>query len=219
MNVRSRPLLLSLVGLSLILTAGKGAIAPSLRAYTPMTFPQTLEIPDWSAIGTTALMTQTKSSARYDQVLSGQSYEYTRHSTQIRIELRALFTTTGDITNFFETQTKLKLESLDFKDYTSNLGSYRVFTAQNQTYLSSCIDANGKASITPEQFRSNRYQDDWKGDRLLHWAIGQRSLLEYRCLWVLISTPATQPELASAAVQQVWRDTEPQWRSLVLRSN
>jgi cyanosortase A-associated protein len=221
MTVRSRPLVLGVVGLSLILTAAARAIAPAYRSYTPMVFPTRLELPGAIAINTTALTDQNQTSTRYDRVLSGQSYEYRYGATPIRVELRDLFTTTGDVTHFLETQKELKTDSLEVQDYISDSGIYRLFTAQNRTYLSSCIDVSGKASVTPEQFRSNRYHNDWKGDRLWRWATGQVSLLEYRCLWVLISAPIdlAQPDVSRAAVQTVWRDFEHQWRSSVLAQN
>lgn len=221
MTVRSRPLVLGVVGLSLILTAATRAIAPAYRSYRPMVFPNVLELPGSIAINTAALTDQIQTSTRYDRVLSGRSYEYTFNGTEIQVELRDLFTTTGDVTHFFETQKELNTDSLEFQDYPSDSGIYRIFTAHHRTYLSSCIDVNGQATVTPDQFRANRYRDDWKGDRLWRWAIGQASLLDYRCLWVLISTPTdlAQPEASRAVVQTVWRNYENHWRSRALTQN
>ena len=54
-------------------------------------------------------------------------------------------------------------------------------------YLGSCINAKGEATVTLSQYNQNRYLHGWGLTRTFLWLIGQQDLVEYRCLWTIMS--------------------------------
>lgn len=75
--------------------------------------------------------------------------------------------------------------------YKKGIGHYALFEHEDTVYLGSCINAKGEATVTLSQYNKNRYLQGWGLTRTFLWLIGQEDLVEYRCLWTVMSLPDT----------------------------
>jgi cyanosortase A-associated protein len=80
--------------------------------------------------------------------------------------------------------------SLDIR-YSQNVGYYALFTDQKRAYLSSCINPRGTATVTEDQFISNRNRYDITPDRVVSYLIGVTDLRDSRCLFTTMSIALT----------------------------
>jgi cyanosortase A-associated protein len=106
--------------------------------------------------------------------------------------------------------------------YQPGIGHYGVLThkdAKTQTsraYLSACINPQGESTATEQQFTHN-LSKGWQPSQVGSWILGQKSLIDRRCLWTLMSVPVQTDSKAAPATarstEQAYKTLETAWVS------
>lgn len=102
-----------------------------------------------------------------------------------------------------------------------DVGYYGLVSYKGHAYLSACINPRGGSTVTEQQFTQNRYRHDFQLSRIFPWMLGQTSLLDYRCLWTLLTVPITSDsgsailtsEAAYKQLEVVWFSWHQWWQA------
>lgn len=189
-----------------VLTAGTIAVLIKAHFYpnkpirTAFEIPQNLELPDWS-LKSSRVINDNQSTFQ-----SGKNYQYQQKQNTIDIEIRHIINTDGDVRDYLQVYQSIALTqppTLQNKN-----GFYGVFTHQNRTYLSACINPKGESTFTGVQFARNRNLFDIRPDRIALWLFSSTSLRDERCLWVQLSTTNRDREL----LEKTWFTLYPKLR-------
>lgn len=94
------------------------------------------------------------------------------------------------------------------------MGYYGLYSDNQQSSLSSCINARGGSTVTPSQFHRNRWQNDLQLSRITLWLIGRSEIWDHRRLCTHLSIPLTHtsPEEANRLLEAAWFSWYPWWR-------
>lgn len=214
-----RQFLLGGLCLGITLTLGNLLIDPMAgqRQYAAVTLPPVLLLANSQLIQSQSIQirqTNQTSQPRYDQILSGQQYYYSRDDRQLDLTLRDIVNTEGDITKFIHADLNGETPSA-VEDIQTPLGFYRRFKHQDRIYLVSCLHADGYSTVTSSQFRDRLYRQLGQIGHLSHWTMGQTSLLEKRCLWVQL-TASTQQSSSINTTVATERLLDQQWQAVAL---
>ncbi|MEO1402290.1 MAG: cyanoexosortase A system-associated protein [Cyanobacteria bacterium J06635_1] len=144
--------------------------------------------------------------------VSGHRYRYQYNERSVAVEMRYLIRPNAELMKLIEkhldTDQPVPREEIVIKQ-SPDLGSYLLYSDQEQAYLSACIDPYGNSTATDEEFKYNRNFYDIR-HRLWPWLTGE-NLKDERCLWAHLSTPlGDNAQAAKQALEQIW----PVWYEL-----
>jgi cyanosortase A-associated protein len=177
---RFRVSLISILTLSTVSVWAKTIIFPSQNGFTQFEIPALIELSN-SKIQSVVINENQKT------FQSGRRYQ----QNAIDIEIRHLVNTGGDIEEYLRVYRSMSLTQAPTIRQREDIGFYGLFTEQNRSYLSACINPRGESTFTGTQFARNRNLYDIRVDRIIPWLFTSASLRDQRCLWVQISTPTT----------------------------
>lgn len=190
--------------------------------------PQTLQLAGWQPIKGNPL-SYNNLSRHYDIVLDAQEYHFYQRSAilsvRLTVQLRYVFNTDASLGTFQQkwlvgrspsdrTSHQTPISTGQFPE----LGYYTLSSAPQETILDTCINPQGKSTVTREQFLDNRLQYDLNPTHLLRWAIGQNTLLDKRCIWMRLKLRSTPNSLYSDLPEpfhQPWTELNPQLISIL----
>lgn len=165
---------------SVLFTLGNIILKPPVNEETSLPIDLTQpSLVEWSYSGSDALNDPPGKVYRYRGHQSGDRY--------LRVEIRYLTHTDGNIAAYFQRYYNIQ-PIFQIKDQ-EKTGFYSLFSQNNTTYLSSCIDVHGNPTVTTEQFAHNRNTQDLEFRRILSWLFGQSDLRQWNCLWIILSLP------------------------------
>jgi cyanoexosortase A len=151
----------------------------------------------------------------FNQALSARLYLYNRGNESIRITLRYIVNTFGDVKSYY-IKTFENLPQIESHQQVQDTENYYLqFSSQGQQYQTACLNVDGKTTVTGPQFVSYFRQGYINPTKLFQWLIGKRLLQDRRCLWIELSTPSTPPQstLTDSERRQVWQTLVDYWRS------
>ncbi len=204
--------------LAVLLTASVGLLGRAIatpkgsgpsKASSAVTFPPSVSLPIGQFSQTIAVRSE-------GGAVVGQQYQYQHRGQTITAEVREEWGD-GNVSRFLFVHTPIRTANATMQiRFQPGLGYYGVLTHAGQAYLSACVNSRGNSTVTEQQFTQNHYQQDLDVGRLLPWLLGQKSLVDGRCLWTLMSTPldqATSPEAAYEALAVAWSPWTQWWKS------
>ncbi|OUC15745.1 MAG: hypothetical protein B0A82_05215 [Alkalinema sp. CACIAM 70d] len=198
------------ISLSVWAVAIQGVINPKmfLREYDAHPFPEMLQLEQAQNISQKTIAIKSTNTPQYDRILETKQYDYTYQQKSLSVELRYVVDTEGDLGKLIAEQMGLPKEINDTaKMLVNSTGTYRFFTYQQRTYISTCLTPTGRAVINKKQFEKQQYLHLLEPRVWGRWAIGQGNLLEQRCIWAQISLPVQQvqssEQVAAFLLQQI----------------
>lgn len=197
---RFRVGLVSMLTISTISVGLKTTFFPNQSSTTQFEIPQFLEL-SGSKIQSVSL-----SEKHQKTFQSGGRYQYQQQ--QINIEIRHLVDTDGSVKEFLQVYQSIALNQNPSVRRKEGIGFYGLFTHQNRSYLSACINPRGESTFTGTQFARNRNAHDIRFDRIIPWLFTASSLRDQRCLWVQLSTSETS-DRAYSILENIWFELYP----------
>jgi cyanosortase A-associated protein len=190
-----------------------GADIKDSSSASPFAVLSAVPLPGWQSIAITPLKTKDPQQSK------GQSYQYRQNNHQLDIETR-YEKYTGNVSRLisFYTQIRPATVTLTLK-HQKGLGFYSIFSYDQRTYLSACINPIGESTVTEQQFVRNYYRSGWSLKRILGWTAGQNELFDSRCLWSLLSISQGSDALATSSaeteqrLEATWFDWYRWWRA------
>jgi cyanosortase A-associated protein len=196
---------------SLFLVLGKSILYPNQPNHSviPFTLPDTIALAGWQLSASHPLSDQLK----HQKLVSGKAYQYVDRGVQLKIEVRYLVNTDGDVDHYLQSYLS-NLSSDRSSIRQTETGFYKVFIEKHQAHLSACINSQGGSTVTGAQFRQNRNAYDLKIQRVFPWLVGQRNLRDFRCLWTHLSIPIKEsPEQSYQTLETAWSAWYSSWQS------
>jgi cyanosortase A-associated protein len=190
-------------------TAGNRQVASFL-------FPNSIPLNSWQPIASEPLTEEkTEIEDKLDFIESTKSYTYSQDGIPLRVEMRYLVGTRGDISSLIQEQTAIPPEIVKQakEQQLEGIGFHTMFIYQDRAYLNSCINPSGSSTVTGKQFSQNLY-NNFNSDILLAWLLGKASIRDRRCLWTQLSIPITEsePEQAYSILEKVWQEWYQWWQ-------
>jgi cyanosortase A-associated protein len=190
----------------------KVVVVPEWATYRvrPFDFPSSVALAGWQASPAPGPIGPKRVRGR---LLGAGAYDYAVGGKAVRVEMRYFAEGEGDGVRYFQEQMEsdrpLEIRSLQ------GIGFHGLQFLAGRVYLSTCIDPQGAAVVTPEQFWHNRELQDRQWRRWVDWLLGLAPLYDQRCLWVLMSVPTEEgsTDQSKAFLEQAWRDWHGYWRS------
>lgn len=222
---------LGLIALTLgvMATLGRLLVQPQQSQMAPVRpLPERLQLSGWQSTQAKPLSFNNLS-RHYDVVLDAQEYPFHQRTKILTVQLRYVFNTDASVGTFQQkwligrspsdypsgqTSDRTHISTGQFPE----LGHYILSSVSKETILDTCINPQGKSTVTREQFLDNRLQYDLSPTHLLRWAIGQNSLLDKRCIWMRLKLRSTANSLhsnLSEQVHQLWTELNPKLTSIL----
>lgn len=199
------------------LSATPKAAPPTGQPKTTKPLAAEVPLPNWQLVATKPL--------ELDESQGGRSYRYQQNGTTLEIDLHQMVSD-GNVSRYLFVHSPVRTANANLNvKFRPNVGYYGIVSAENKAYLSACINPRGDSTVTEQQFTHNRYAHDLRPGRLIPWLLGQESLIDYRCLWTLMSVPINaKPTTASTEraaleakayeqLETTWLDWQQWWRS------
>ncbi|MDX2230851.1 MAG: cyanoexosortase A system-associated protein [Leptolyngbyaceae cyanobacterium bins.349] len=119
----------------------------------------------------------------------GRRYQYQKGTVALQAE-QFYMQSDGNVSRYLFVHTPIRTANANMKvKFQPGVGHYGVVTHNGKAYLSACVNPRGSSTVTESQFTQNRYAHDLQISRIFPWLLGQESLIDYRCLWTLMSVP------------------------------
>jgi cyanosortase A-associated protein len=187
------------------------------RPVASFSFPEFVPLNSWKLNKTEQLFPQKKEiDSQENLVKSSKSYTYKKNSIPLKVEMRYVVGTRGDVEGLIKEETNIPPEFLKQQNsqYLKDLGFHTRFIYEGQAYLSACINPRGGSTYTHKQFSLNRYAYDFNFNLLLDWLIGKASIRDRRCLWAHLSTPvdSLKPQKSYQILEQAWSNWYQWWQ-------
>ncbi|MEB3189376.1 MAG: archaeosortase/exosortase family protein [Snowella sp.] len=140
--------------------------------------------------------------------LSERSYRYQKEDNLLTVNLRYIINTSGGIKNYYRA----------FQDLPRPVNSTEVksqddyalqFVSNSKKYLTTCLNSEGKTTITDAIFSGYFRQVYSQPTKVLYWLLGKRALQDRRCLWIEISSTS----MTTAELITVWQTIIHYWQS------
>ncbi|MGY6530131.1 MAG: archaeosortase/exosortase family protein [Cyanobacterium sp.] len=165
-------------------------------------FPEKIEFPDWNLQKSIVTSTnpvfrdndpivsieQLRSEQRgWNIILSERSYVYGKRESILTVNLRYVVNTFASLEGYYNKNFHDLPIMQDSDPVLINNNDYLQFTYDNNKFLTTCVNVEGKSSITSNQFVSY-YQDLYLNfPKLWQWLKGERLIQDRRCLWIEVS--------------------------------
>lgn len=188
------------------------------RQAASFVFPDSVPLNSWQSIASESLIHEkTEREDNQDFIKSGKVYTYSKDDIPLRIEMRYLVGTRGDIDNLIQEQTTIPLEIIKQGEekQLEGIGFHTLFVYQDRAYLNSCINPSGNSTVTGKQFSQNLYANSFNYNVLLAWLLGKASIRDRRCLWTQLSIPIieSEPEKTYSILENSWQEWYQWWQS------
>lgn len=119
----------------------------------------------------------------------GQKYRYRKEALSLTAE-QYYMVSDGNVSRYLFVYSPVHTANADMViKFHPDVGHYGLVSYKGNAYLSACVNPRGHSTVTEQQFTQNRYTHDLKLSRIFPWMLGQASLLDYRCLWTLLTIP------------------------------
>jgi cyanosortase A-associated protein len=190
------------------------AIAPS-EAYQPATtytLPATVPLPQW----------QDQPMAPppppdIDHLLAANTYRYTQGDRTLTATVWYLANTDGEVATLLGTHSPhlagLRIQPQVSDDSGNNTYGILVDPQDDTLHLTACIAAQGSSTLTAEQFQATRRWAQLSPRQWVEWAVGQRRIEDYRCLWTLFSLEGDRDETDPQLLADTWQDWHRWWQA------
>jgi len=214
-----RILLLAVTCSGVLFVLGK-TILDSFKGTPTFVFPRTVPLPAWQPLISSPLVDKTTKDSNF---LTGRHYQYTQNGVTLRIDMRYLANTNGDIPALIKRyySQSYSQPSLVIRQQ-QKIGFYNLFSDQKRAHLNACINSYGVSTATIQQFWQKTSNYDLLSSRLLPWLLVQENLRlgEHHCLWADLSIPLTSssPEAAYLILEKTWVPWYRWWRHQLLKS-
>lgn len=204
-------------------------------AVDPMTFPAELPLANWQWVGSQELSERSLKSVT--QIISspstapatngipvlaqvpvsgGRSYQYRQGDRTLHIEARALSNTQGhvpDLLAFHPTGAYAAAQPPITLRTQPQVGAYGMFAIAGTPYLSSCINPQGEATFTRQQFVNHHLRADLTPNHLWRWLLNQAEIPDRRCVWVYMWMAGPPDPNAPQTLEATWLSWYQTWRS------
>ena len=149
------------------------------------------------------------------EAMFGRRYQYQNGQTKLEAA-QFYMRSDGNVSRYLFVHSPVKTANAKLEvKFQPGVGHYGLVAHEGKAYLSACINPRGTSTVTESQFTQNRYASDLQISRILPWLLGQESLIDYRCLWTLMSVPLKNGANAGAVVSDkaAYKDLEAAWFS------
>jgi len=217
MKNKHRTIFLGITAMATAFTLGKSFLyseikRPIVKNYT---FPESITLSQWE-LSTSKPVNPSlvKSPANISGYFIAEKYYlYHQSQTPLKIEMRYLTNTNGDLKSFITSQTG-ELSSVLKQD--SRSGFYSLYTHEDKLYLNACINPHGSSTVTSDQFNRNLMIHNTRPEKILPWLLGIAEFRDKRCLWAHLSIPLESNitvEETYQTLETVWFDWYSWWKS------
>lgn len=144
----------------------------------------------------------------------GRRYQY--QQGDITLQADQIYTQSdGNVSRYLFVHSPIRTANANMKvKFQPGVGHYGLVTHEGKAYLSACVNPRGNSTVTESQFTQNRYAHDLQVTRIVPWLLGQESLIDYRCLWTLMSVPLTSDAAGNPlATDKAYKKLETAWFS------
>lgn len=145
----------------------------------------------------------------------GRRYQYQQNNLALQAD--QIYTKSdGNVSRYLFVYSPIRTANANMKvKFQPGVGHYGLVTHDGKAYLSACINPRGSSTVTESQFTQNRYAHDLQITRIVPWVLGQESLIDYRCLWTLMSVPVKNSSASVPVVadEQAYKALETAWFS------
>jgi cyanosortase A-associated protein len=145
----------------------------------------------------------------------GRRYHYQQGNTTLQAE-QFYMQSDGNVSRYLFVHTPIRTANANMKvKFQPGVGHYGVVTHDGKAYLSACVNPRGTSTVTESQFTQNRYTNDLQISRIFPWLLGKESLIDYRCLWTLMSVPVKNDTNSGATLseEKAYKNLETAWFS------
>ncbi len=147
-------------------------------------------------------------------IISGKRYQYVRDNLIIDADIFYVVNTRGNVSKLIETQTQISEDALNQQKIkkSDDIGFYSIFRDDKFVYLSSCLNPQGKSTVTSKQFSENLNQVRLIPSLLGKWLVGKASIRDRRCLWIHLCLPLnSEINNTEEILESVWLDLAQWW--------
>ncbi len=228
LNANWRSLRLGLLAVTFVGTAlvwGRVVATPKAdsKAVTPVAanpLPSSVPLVGWQLIASQPIdLTQTAkpgtAEEKADEFKFGRRYQY--QQGKLTLQADQVYTQSdGNISRYLFVHSPIRTANANMKvKFQPGVGHYGLVTHDGKAYLSACVNPRGNSTVTESQFTQNRYANDLQVTRIVPWLLGQESLIDYRCLWTLMSVPLKSNATADSSLtaDQAYKSLETAWGS------
>jgi cyanosortase A-associated protein len=189
------------------------------RENRVLALPSQLSLDNWEQTASASLVENPETELQFNQVHSGQEYQYQQSKQAVTVALRFISPTHGSINAFLENiydESLLEAYQGGKTRSVSEVGSYQLFSDGEKAYLSACLVPDGESTATRDRYAQQSDANVFDLKTLLPRLVGLRSVRERRCLWVHLSTPlqGESPEAREEVLEEVFKEGYPQWQRL-----
>jgi cyanosortase A-associated protein len=152
----------------------------------------------------------------------GRRYQYQQGKTKLQAD-QFYMQSDGNVSRYLFVHTPIRTANATMKvKFQPGVGHYGLVAHGGKAYLSACVNPRGLSTVTESQFTQNRYASDLQISRIIPWLLGRESLIDYRCLWTLMSLPvkdgsqsgtAISDEKAYQALESAWFSWHQWWQA------
>jgi cyanosortase A-associated protein len=216
LRLTRRNLILGLQLSIAISVLGKISIDPNSQEINDPTlkFPEQITLANWQQIDSQPFNDRAipQSSDFKGRNIGGQIYHYTQNDRYLTITLRYLVDTNGDLRPVIKQKTG-KIAPFVYED--TKVGEYGMYSDDRQAYLISCINPQGKTTVSSDRFRHNSLRYSLNFGRILDWFSGKGSILNKKCLWTHFALPLgnSTAEDLYPVLEAAWFDWDRWWSS------
>ncbi|EKQ71126.1 hypothetical protein OsccyDRAFT_1452 [Leptolyngbyaceae cyanobacterium JSC-12] len=181
---------------------------PDTAKQEANTLSATVPLPGWQLVNTEPITTNT-------EARTGRRYRFQQGNTTLNAE-QYYMVSDGNVSRYLFVHSPVKTANASMKvKFKPEVGHYSLITHDGNAYLSACINPRGSSTVTESQFTQNRYASDLQLSRIAPWLLGQESLIDYRCLWTLMSISLKQGSKSDALVaeEKAYKNLEDAWFS------
>ncbi len=181
---------------------------PDTAKQEANTLSATVPLPGWQLVNTEPITTNT-------EARTGRRYRFQQGNTTLNAE-QYYMVSDGNVSRYLFVHSPVKTANASMKvKFKPEVGHYGLITHDGNAYLSACINPRGSSTVTESQFTQNRYASDLQLSRIAPWLLGQESLIDYRCLWTLMSISLKQGSKSGALVaeEKAYKNLEDAWFS------
>ena len=190
-------------------------------------FPETIPLANWKLIESSPSILTVKTltpkvvptqeedsdSRDLETVLANKFYRYKNNQDLFTVNAHYVVNTSGDVKDYYEKFQGLpKLENTLEKQIKN--GSSLYFINEKKPSLTSCINSQGKTTVTSRQFISYFYSSslsNFKIGHILNWLMGKALLKDKRCLLLEASIDSRSPD-RDAQLMTAWTELVSYWQ-------
>jgi cyanosortase A-associated protein len=175
---------------------------------------QMLSLPGWQIDQTKVLEMTTMDDVITGTLQAGIEQSWRRREQQLILKQAVITQTDGDLKAYLKIYAKKSTKQyspnlstkLQYqKKYQENIGYFAQFIDGDRLTMVACLNANGFATVTADQFKVAQLKISFSWQRITGWLLNQNTLTDNTCYWRSLTLyPANS--LADKELQQIWLD-------------